>query len=46
MRGDDDMKNRLRNDGGWFGVISLLIVPAAILAIPLGILCFWLAGEL
>lgn len=37
---------RLRGDGGWFGVISLLIVPAAILAIPVGVLCIYIAHKI
>lgn len=34
---------RLRGDGGWFWITSLLIVPAAVLGIAFGIFCIWLA---
>lgn len=37
---------RLKGDGGWFGVISLLIIPLAILGIPIAFACFYIAYQI
>lgn len=37
---------RLKGDGGWFGVVSLLLVPAALVGIPVGITCIYIAVKI